>query len=1152
MSEPAPPRTPPTQIPSRPGSRGAYPPPSAGLIRSSSQGSLRPASGGDDGLVRSGSTGSLRPASAHRNSSREHLEPLAGSPQAALAAASAAADLRTTPRERQGSASRLAPLPPVSTASATALGSGRGIEGSGSGSGGRSRPGTGRSDGEPPPLSPDSLNPKIKFSKASLGLPEDPPAPHSESRLRKEEPKTRGPVKWVPHTHANPKHAKFCFICLHGKLEGERDNLDEEVQRQQQEGEDLPSPVEMKELGYLLSTPAGQTSNEGNFRRSGADYERNNITALWLREVLAKIYNETVKGMVAEQNTGLSLGVDVKLVNHKEDEQDRRALVRLFTMSDEEREKVDKDIADMGEWCTNLEGKLLDVMPPPRPLGNLPEVPEPTEKQKELLVYQSLVDFSTLKGSTALDAKSAMLMADGMLNRSKTLGADKSANMKLFKVEDLALPLTQPDMAEVEVVPYPLSTEDVPEYEPLHAMKPTRQPIDALTDPFQRPFLYLAEFIETVMPVFEGTSVYGDCVTAEAVAAEEQWLTLTRSIFADNNPPDEETGWGYVPPRKRVMPVLIDEPYLPPFDLVSSERGGGRRLMLRGIWDPELFHQGGEMVPPLKERGRGLYQVVPVEHPDQPNWSKVLSPPQSREQKITNLIPTIPVKSWTRFRPKKVLVEMPDFLWDLVRQDAAGQGLWDVVTQRHDIPREEREREEAVRKAKEKDLADEQAKVQATLEAEQAALKAMGEEAGQTGDAPQAVDDATMRQPLTEHTAGLPLMEVPPPETPQVDVTLPPAPVGGAPLGTGPLSVPPRSSPGPGGATMSPPMTAGFETQDMQDHRMRTTCLVKRGGEGRKVEEILSDDRFLDSLAMKITQRIGGGAVDMLAAANTTQGTSFRAGGRSLAEASAGVAMVGKPTIMRPDPPSFAEPTDGQSKAQLPRALQTGGSQVVNSNNKQSADPSQAPMTSTDVNSFTQEKMRGECYVRLLVHPDSAAAKKAIIPYQGDMLTPDISLVMGTNRPHLVVPPKPPYLNEEGEYVEDDEFADFEKHDNVAFSFVRHNRFEAMEALIQQENDIVNAKDENGNNLLHIACQNDHRRIAKLLLKNGTEVNHQNNKGNTPLHYVFQYNFMQLSDYLIAHGADETIANKAGLMPAQGTGVEDPIGVAQRNLGAGK
>eukprot|EP00913_Durusdinium_trenchii_P014567 g13666.t1 len=161
--------------------------------------------------------------------------------------------------------------------------------------------------------------------------------------------------------------------------------------------------------------------------------------------------------------------------------------------------------------------------------------------------------------------------------------------------------------------------------------------------------------------------------------------------------------------------------------------------------------------------------------------------------------------------------------------------------------------------------------------------------------------------------------------------------------------------------------------------------------------------------------------------------------------------------------------------------------------------------------------MRGECYVRLLVHPDAASAKKAIVPYIGDMMNPDISLVMGANRPYLVVPPKPATYNEEGELIEDDEFADFEKHDNVAFSFVRHNRYEAIEAIIQQESGILEARDEFGNNMLHVACQNDHRRIAKLLLKNGINVNDQNLAGNTPLHYCFQYNFLHLSDYLIAH-----------------------------------
>eukprot|EP00931_Biecheleriopsis_adriatica_P072889 TRINITY_DN47276_c0_g1_i1.p1 TRINITY_DN47276_c0_g1~~TRINITY_DN47276_c0_g1_i1.p1 ORF type:complete len:1210 (+),score=282.39 TRINITY_DN47276_c0_g1_i1:26-3655(+) len=1204
MADPPPPSTPPTG--NLPGSARRpslpYPPPAVAVIRSASQGSLR-GEAVADGVPRVASA-TVLPGLGARNPSREQLEPLPGSPQVTAAAASAAweavpppphATFTREPRERQGSQQRLAPLPGVSAAGATALGrppsSGRG-----------SRPGTGRSgsgEEERPPLSPASLNPKVPYTKEALGLPEKADVKTDAFNRERQGSKpgeggkpARGTVKWVPHTHANPKHAKFCFICLHGKLEGERDGLDDDLKRQKQDDQDLPSAVDMKELGYLLSSPQGQAASEGRFRRSGADYERNNITALWLREVSNKIYQETIKGMVAEQNTAISLGVDVKLVVDKEDDVDRKALARLFTMSDEEREKVDQDVDAMGTWCTQFEAKLVDVMPPQRPLGILPEVEGPTEKQIELLEYQQLVDFSQLKGNTALDAKFAMTTADQLIGSK---ASSKGGLGEWFKAEDLPRPLTQPDVAEVDVVPYPLSMKDIPKYEAMRAMKPTRQPVDALKDPFQRPFLYLADFHETVMPVFEGTAGYGDCRSAEAVCAEEEWLCTTRSIFADNNEPDEESGWGFVPARNRVMPVLIDEPYLPPFDIVGS--AGGQKLMTRGIWDPELFDKSSTMVPPLKERGQGLYAVAPTEHPDVPIWSKMLSPQHSREQKITDLIPTIPVRSWTRFRPKKVLVELPEFLWNLVRDDAAGQGLWDVVNQRHEIPGAEAAEKERQRLAIQQELDEEAAKVKATEEAEQAAIRqaALAEAsaadplaslagtpdasrpgtARTTGQAPDrtqapgtsaAQADVTTRPRLEEPAAGMPKMDVTPPETPRPTEELPPAPSGGAPLHTSPperAQAHSAASPGvtaagtPPMATVPPPPISPHSTTQagqgrerfvnlhVQEHRDRTQALVKQGGEGRKVEELLADDRFLDNLATRITMKLG--APDMMGGTGMTQAPFARR-----TDMGASALMTGKPTITRPDPPSFAEPADGFSKAQLPKALQVGGgamgAQSGDTEQRRRADNSTIPATSTDVNAFTQEKMRGDCYVRLLVHPDAAAAKKAIIPYQGDTLNPDISLVMGSNRPNLQVPAKPPFMNEEGEMVDDDEFADFEKHDNVAFSFVRHNRFEAVEALIQQENDILVARDEYGNNLLHIACQNDHRRIAKLLLKNGIQVNDQNNRGNTPLHYCYQYNFMQLSDYLIAHGAEETLANKAGLMPAQGTGVEDPIGAAQKGL----
>jgi len=198
--------------------------------------------------------------------------------------------------------------------------------------------------------------------------------------------------------------------------------------------------------------------------------------------------------------------------------------------------------------------------------------------------------------------------------------------------------------------------------------------------------------------------------------------------------------------------------------------------------------------------------------------------------------------------------------------------------------------------------------------------------------------------------------------------------------------------------------------------------------------------------------------------------------------------------------------------------------------------------------------MRGEAYVRLLIKPEEVAAQTHAIPYSGDMLVPDTSLVTGPGRPNLIMPQKAPEIDEEGNVVEDDEYADFERNDTVAFSFVRHNRYDAVEALIQQDTTILLARDPVGNSLLHIACQNNNRRIAKLLVKNGVGVDIQNKSGNTCLHYCSQYGFMQLADFLITSGADESIPNKLGFLPAQGLGhgKEGQMDSAQAELRAGE
>lgn len=254
--------------------------------------------------------------------------------------------------------------------------------------------------------------------------------------------------------------------------------------------------------------------------------------------------------------------------------------------------------------------------------------------------------------------------------------------------------------------------------------------------------------------------------------------------------------------------------------------------------------------------------------------------------------------------------------------------------------------------------------------------------------------------------------------------------------------------------------------------------------------------------------------------------------------------LDGNPTaqVMIPDPPSFAEPVDEQSKAELPRALQ--GNLLPGEKKPEE----QQGASLSDTNLFTQEKMRGECYVRLLVKPEENAARKIPMPFRPETWAPDAELIEKRSRPHLRMPPKPPLVSEDGEILEEDEYQDFEKSNEIVFSFVRHNRYDAVEALIQQDQDVIHAQDENQNTLLHTACQNNNRRLVKLLLKNHIQVNQQNARGNTPLHYCYQYGFSDLAEYLLAHGADDGILNSDGFVPAQGTGRTEHLSSQQHAM----
>ena len=85
----------------------------------------------------------------------------------------------------------------------------------------------------------------------------------------------------------------------------------------------------------------------------------------------------------------------------------------------------------------------------------------------------------------------------------------------------------------------------------------------------------------------------------------------------------------------------------------------------------------------------------------------------------------------------------------------------------------------------------------------------------------------------------------------------------------------------------------------------------------------------------------------------------------------------------------------------------------------------------------------------------------------------------------------------------------------------------------------VDSKDDHGNTLLILACQQGNKKMVKFLLRLGASMNLQNNSGNTCLHYLFQYGHRSLAEYLIRKGADDSFLNADDLTCYEGLRRED-------------
>lgn len=99
-----------------------------------------------------------------------------------------------------------------------------------------------------------------------------------------------------------------------------------------------------------------------------------------------------------------------------------------------------------------------------------------------------------------------------------------------------------------------------------------------------------------------------------------------------------------------------------------------------------------------------------------------------------------------------------------------------------------------------------------------------------------------------------------------------------------------------------------------------------------------------------------------------------------------------------------------------------------------------------------------------------------------------------------------------------------------AIMAVKNHNLPGLEEVLDSEGDIdIDTRDQHGNTLFILACQQGSKKLAKFLLRRGSYINAQNHAGNTALHYLHEYNHTNLAEWLMRKGADDTVRNKYGM-----------------------
>jgi len=113
-----------------------------------------------------------------------------------------------------------------------------------------------------------------------------------------------------------------------------------------------------------------------------------------------------------------------------------------------------------------------------------------------------------------------------------------------------------------------------------------------------------------------------------------------------------------------------------------------------------------------------------------------------------------------------------------------------------------------------------------------------------------------------------------------------------------------------------------------------------------------------------------------------------------------------------------------------------------------------------------------------------------------------------------------------GKSLEDEDDADNLAH--KAIECCRTGNITDLEFILDRNIIDTNTKDENGNSLLHLCCQQGNKRMVKFMLRRGADIKTQNTAGNSVLHHCHLYSHFELAQYLLSKGADDSLVNADG------------------------